>query len=232
MLDTGILSILNSSRDTGWVLEPDAKRLLQIAGLSVPRYAWARDMEEAGIITDEIGYPVVAKVVSPAVVHKTEVQGVAIGIENRDQLLTFYNKMSKLDNFQGILVEEMVAGEELIVGATMDYQFGPTILLGMGGTGVEIYKDVALRMAPISREDVDSMLQELEGRKLLEGFRGTKPINFSALTDTLLSFSTLLMEIAPYIDSIDLNPLLCNSRGCVVADARIILATGQPFPGQ
>ena len=225
MLTRDIQRILNASRDAGWVIEPEAKRLLHMAGLPVPIYGWARDLEQAEIIATEIGYPVAAKIVSPEIIHKTEVKGVSLNIENREELLHFYNAMSSLPRFQGILVEEMVQGEELIVGATMDYQFGPTILVGMGGTGVEIYRDVALRMAPITQEDVGSMLQELQGRKLLEGFRGKEPINISALTETLVSFSTLLMEIAPSVDSIDINPLLCNAQGCVVADARIMLHT-------
>lgn len=225
MLNKDIQSILHSSRDAGWVLEPAAKNLLQLAGLPVPQYGWAREMEQARIIAAEIGYPVAAKVVSPAVVHKTEVQGVALGIQNDEELLGFYNKMSSLPEFQGILIEEMVEGVELIVGALIDYQFGPAILLGIGGTAVEIYQDVALRMAPIAPEDVHSMLEELKGGKLLSGYRGKESINFNALTDALLSFSALLMEIAPYIDSIDLNPLLCSAEGCVVADARIMLSS-------
>ena len=223
MLKNEIQSILDSSREAGWILEPDAKSLLQMAGLPVPRYGWAKEMEAVGTIAAEIGYPVAAKVVSPAVVHKTEVQGVALEINSEEELQGFYRKMSILPEFAGILIEEMLEGEELIVGATIDHQFGPIVLLGIGGTAVEIYKDVALRMAPLAPEDVSSMLQELKGGKLLSGYRGKEPINFSALTDALLSFSDLLMEITPFIESIDLNPLLCNAQGCVVADARIML---------
>jgi acyl-CoA synthetase (NDP forming) len=224
MLMQEIQSILDSSGETGWVLEPNAKTLLQMAGLPVPRYGWAKNIEAAGSIAAEIGYPVAAKVVSPAVVHKTEVHGVSLGIDSQEELQEFYRKMSILPEFAGILVEEMVEGEELIVGATIDYQFGPTVLLGIGGTAVEVYRDVALRMAPLAPEDVSSMLQELKGGKLLAGYRGKEPINISALTDAILSFSDLLMDIAPFIESIDLNPLLCSAQGCVVADARIILA--------
>ncbi len=224
MLKKEIQNILDSSREVGWVLEPNAKSLLHMAGLPVPRYGWAENIEEAASMAAEIGYPIAAKVVSPAVVHKTEVQGVSLGIDSQEKLQEFYRKMSILPEFAGILVEEMVEGEELIVGATIDYQFGPTVLFGIGGTAVEVYKDVALRMAPLAPEDMSSMLQELKGGKLLAGYRGKEPIKFSALTEVLLSFSDLLMDIAPFIESIDLNPLLCSAQGCVVADARIILA--------
>lgn len=224
MVKKEIQDIFDSSQKAGWVLEPEAKKLLQLAGIPVPRYGWARNKQEAETIAAELGFPVAAKVVSPAVVHKTEVHGVALGINTKKELLDFYQKMSSLPEFSGILIEEMITGEELIVGATIDYQFGPVILLGIGGTAVEIYKDVALRMAPLSQEDIHSMLQELKGGKLLSGYRGKEPINFSALTEALLSFSTLLMKIAPSIESIDLNPLLCNAQGCLVADARIMLA--------
>ena len=114
-------------------------------------------------------------------------------------------------------------GIELILGAKIDFQFGPMILLGMGGTGVEIYQDVALRMAPLSGKDVDAMIGGLKAHRLLEGYRGAEKVDREKLTETILAFSTMVMELAEQIESIDINPLLCSSRQCVVADARIIL---------
>jgi len=122
-----------------------------------------------------------------------------------------------------MLVEEMVAGIEVIVGAKVDYQFGPVILLGMGGTGVEIYRDVALRMAPLAQKDAESMVGCLKARPLLDGYRGEEPANVKEIIRMLMTFSGLVMDLEPEIESIDLNPVMCSSTRCVVADARIML---------
>ena len=116
-----------------------------------------------------------------------------------------------------------MTGIELILGAKIDFQFGPMVLLGMGGTGVEIYKDVSLRMAPLSEKDALAMIGGLKAQRLLTGYRGNEGVDLKMLTGTLLSFSSLVMELGEGIESIDINPLLCSSRHCVVADARIIL---------
>jgi acyl-CoA synthetase (NDP forming) len=120
-------------------------------------------------------------------------------------------------------VEEMVSGTELIVGAKIDYQFGPVILLGIGGTGVEIYQDTTLRMAPLNQQDVDYMINGLKAGQLIKGYRGSEPVNLPALSSLIMTFSALVMEIEKSIESIDLNPVMCNAKRCVVADARIMI---------
>jgi hypothetical protein len=105
----------------------------------------------------------------------------------------------------------------------MDYQFGPVILLGVGGTGVEVYQDTSIRMAPIDQKDVRSMMNGLAAHKIIEGYRGAPPINMKCLTETLLMFSEVVMALEGIFESIDLNPVICSSDACVVADARIIL---------
>jgi hypothetical protein len=122
-----------------------------------------------------------------------------------------------------MLVEEMVLGVELIVGAKLDVQFGPVILLGIGGTGVEIYRDVVLRMAPLEGSDVGPMIRGLRGHALLEGYRGSEPVHLGELERLLVNFSALVMDLQNVMESIDLNPVMCSSVGCFVADARIIL---------
>lgn len=223
MLKREILDILSTSREAGWVVEPEAKRLLALAGLPVPRYGWAKNEDEAVRLAREIGYPVVAKVVSPAILHKSEWKGVAVGLEADRVVLETYGRFEGYDGFAGMLVEEMVPGLELIVGAKFDYQFGPVILLGIGGTGVEIYKDSALRMAPLRASDVRSMVRSLKARELLEGHRGAEPVNLKALADVMLAFSRLMMELEGLIESVDLNPVMCGPETCIIADARIIL---------
>lgn len=218
-----IRHIIAASRAQGWVLEPEAKRIFALAGFDVPRFGVARSAEEAVRLARDIGYPVVAKVVSPRILHKSDVKGVAVGIATGEGVETAFRRYQVLDGFLGMIVEEQAAGIELILGMKNDVQFGPLVLLGMGGTGVEIYKDVSLKMAPISGKDAEAMIQGLKARKLLAGYRGGEPVDMERLTATLLVFSSLVMELEEVVESIDINPLLCSSRRCVVADARIIL---------
>lgn len=224
MLREEIEKILRASLPNGWIMEPEAKRLLALAGVAVPKYTWATGVEEAVRFAVQIGFPVVAKVVSPKVIHKSDLCGVVTGIGSEDKLREIFSRFSRLDGFAGVLVEETLRGIELIAGAKMDYQFGPVILLGMGGTGVEIYGDTTLRMAPLSGADVVSMVRALRARPLLEGYRGSNPVSMVRLTETLLAFSDLVMGLEDRFESIDLNPIICSSDRCVVADARIMLA--------
>jgi len=226
MLSQEMLKILASSRKAGWVVEPDAKTLLSLRGMTVPRFKTAREEEEAVRCAREIGYPVVAKAVSPKIVHKSEHGAVVVGISGDEEIRSAFERLRKLPDFDRLLVEEMVPGIELIVGAKMDYQFGPVILLGMGGTGVEIYKDATLRMAPLQEKDVVSMIKGLKAHALLEGYRGAEPVNLPDLTRVLLRFSELAMDLQEEVESIDLNPVKCSAQGCVIADARIMLAAG------
>ena len=216
-------TLLEASKAHGWVLEPDAKRILHEAGLQVPDFRHATTEAAAMRAAGEIGYPLVAKVVSPAVLHKTDVHGVVVGVTDDEKLTAVFSRFAKINGFAGVHLEKMAEGLELIIGAKMDLQFGPVILLGLGGTGVEIYQDVTLRMAPLTPPDVGSMIRSLTGRKLLEGYRGGAPVDRQALTRTLLAFSDLVIEMQAFIESIDLNPVFCSATACVVADARIIL---------
>ena len=224
MLTRDVRKIVDNAREDGWIMEPDAKRLLSLAGLNVPEFVLAGSVEEAVAAANKIGYPVVAKVVSAKILHKSEVGGVVVGVQNDSDLTDIYEKFSALDGFVGLLVEEMLPGSELIVGAKNDFQFGPVILLGIGGISVEIYQDTVIRMAPITETDVQEMLAGLKGAKLMTGYRGAEPINIASLTRLMLDFSTLAMDLETEIESIDLNPVKCTGKRCVVADARIMLA--------
>ena len=223
MLTEDMRLIIENARETGWILEPDAKRLLSLAGLTVPDFGLAATASEAVAAAQRIGYPVAAKVVSAKILHKSEAGGVAVGVPNASHLTDIFGKFSALEGFAGLLVEEMLPGSELIVGAKVDFQFGPVILLGMGGTGVEIYRDTVIRMAPVTEKDVQAMLAGLKGARLLQGYRGAEPISIPELIRLMLAFSALLMDLENDIESIDLNPVKCTGRRCVVADARIML---------
>jgi hypothetical protein len=223
MLTQEMEDILSGSKEGGWVLEPQAKRLLSFAGLDVARFFFATGVEEAIRFAREIGYPIVGKVVSPKVIHKSERNGVEIGIDSERKLREAFHRFSKIEGFAGMLVEETISGIELIVGAKNDYQFGPVILFGIGGVWVEIYRDVVLRMAPLNLRDIGLMVTCLKARPLLEGYRGSNPVNFEELKKLLMTFSNLVMDLESYMESIDLNPVICSSERCIVADARIML---------
>lgn len=218
-----ILEIMDNYRGSGWVLEPDAKRILELAGIDVARFSWASTAQRAIEFAEKIGYPVVAKVVSPRVMHKTEVGGVVTGIKNAEMLEEAFHKLSRIEGFHGIIVDETLTGVELIVGARNDNQFGPIILLGVGGVGVELYRDVSIRMVPVNPQDVDLMIRSLRARNLVEGFRGAEPVNRELLVELVVRFSDLVSVIAGEIESVDLNPVMCSSQRVAVADARIVL---------
>jgi acetate---CoA ligase (ADP-forming) subunit beta len=226
MLNNEIRQILADSKETGWVLEPLALQILSLQGLEGPRFKWVKSQSDAQQAADAIGYPVVAKVVSPKILHKSDAGGVAINIRNQQSLDAAYARFEKMDGFQGVVVEEMLpSGLELIVGARQDFQFGPVILLGIGGTSVEIYKDTALRLAPLTEKDVRSMISQLKAHALFEGYRGSAPVNMEELIRVLTAFSGLIMDMEGLFESMDLNPVICTADRCLVADARIMLAS-------
>jgi succinyl-CoA synthetase beta subunit len=224
MMDTINEIISNAAVKYGWVMEPEAKEILSLADIPVPRFLWAKSVAEACSFATTIGYPVVMKIVSPQVMHKSESGGVVVGVADSDALAGHYRKWETRKGFSGVLIEEMIGGLELIIGSKIDCQFGPVILLGIGGTGVEIYQDATIRMAPLHESDVRQMVKKLKAHSLLEGFRGAAAINMEKLTALLLAFSRLTMELESRIESIDLNPVFCSSTRCLVGDARILLA--------
>ncbi len=223
MLNKEIHAILSRSKEWGWVMEPDAQKIFSLYGFKTPKYGVATNAAHALKIAHQIGYPVVAKVVSPAILHKSDVKGVVVGVKDDKTLVATFERFEKLDGFSGMLVSEMVRGIELIIGAKNDHQFGPIILLGMGGVGVEIYKDVALRMAPLQPKDVDGMVCELDARQFLTGYRGSDGINMNALKKLLVNFSRLMMDLQGVVESVDMNPVICTPKTCLAVDARIIL---------
>lgn len=222
-LNPQIIQIIEASRKYGWVLESDAKQIFSLLGFAVPRFTVAKTLDDTLQFANKIGYPVVAKIVSPLVLHKSDVGGVIVGIADDKSMAEAFQRFSSMNGFVGVLVDEMISGIELIVGAKIDFQFGPMVLVGIGGTGVEIYRDIILKMAPFSRQDGLTMIRSLKGYKLLDGYRGTEPVNIERLAGILVNFSTLVMALKDEIESIDINPLLCSAGQCVVADARIIL---------
>jgi len=222
-----VRKIISDAQEIGWVLEPQAKDLMKSYGLTTSKFVWARTKEAALQGAEKIGYPLVAKIVSPKIIHKSDVGGVIVGVRDQKQLGEVFAGMSKISGFEGILLDEMLTGAEVIFGAKDDPQFGTVVMAGIGGTSVEVYKDVALRMAPVNEDVAGEALRSLRGIKLLQGYRGSKPVDLVELAQTLVKFSRLAYDLKGVADSIDLNPLMCSGDKIIVADARIILKTGR-----
>lgn len=217
-----ISKILSDATEYGWVMEPETLRILELGKVAVVPHRWVWSAEEATNYAATIGYPVVAKVVSPAIMHKSEYGGVEVGVAEAGALTACFARFNAMPGFAGMLVAKMVHGLELIVGAKNDPQFGPVILLGMGGVKAEIYRDVTIRMAPLQADEVAAMVGKLQARQLLAGYRGQPPVDLAALTRLVVSFSELVMQLGAFA-SVDLNPVFCSASGCLVADGRIVL---------
>ncbi len=222
-LDNKIKKMVQKHQSHGWVLEPDAKQLMHWHGLDIPKFVLTRDVDSAQTFLKRTGGPVVAKAVSKKILHKTEFDAVITNILSPDKLKQSMDHLLSLEGCETILVEEMVKGIEVIIGAKKDFQFGPVIVFGVGGTSVEIYNDTAIRMAPLESKDISSMVHSLKGRQLITGYRGGGGVNMENLTQLLVTFSKLIMRIEDQIESVDLNPVICTKDQCIIADARIML---------
>lgn len=216
---------IDRSRTRGWILEPDAKAILENCGLDLPRRAVADDADDAIEFMRDLGSPVAVKAVSEKILHKTEYGAVALNIDSPDRMRDEVARLLGLDGCTAVLVEEMVSGVEVFVGAKNDPQFGPVVILGMGGTSVEIYNDTAIRMAPLTETDVRSMAGSIKAAPMFTGFRGGAGIDMNALCRLVVRFSHICMAMEDCFDAMDLNPVICNTERCAVADARIILTT-------
>lgn len=216
-------TLIDQSKTIGWVLEPDAKAIMYDAGLDIPEFVLTPDIEEARAFFKKKGGPVVAKAVSQKILHKTEFNAVITHIDSDEMLKNSFESLLKLDGCRAVLVEEMINGVEIIVGGKNDYQFGPVVILGVGGTSVEIYNDTAIRMAPVKESDVGFMVESLKGKGLISGYRGQPGADLDELKRFMVTFSKLLMDLEEDLDSIDLNPVICTPERCIIADARIIL---------
>lgn len=234
MLDinrTAVVRIIEAVQVEGrdFVMEPEAKEILRACGIATPRGRTCPTLEEALSAAHEMGYPVAVKVVSPQVLHKTEVGGVRVNIASDAALKEAYDAMMSSvrthvppEAIRGVLVERMAQGHEIIIGASRDPQFGPLVMFGLGGIFVEILKDVSYRLAPLDAWDAAEMIHEIKGYPLLAGARGGLPVDEQVLADTLVRISRLVDEF-PLIKEIDLNPTFVDGDSVIVADAGMIL---------
>lgn len=222
--------ILAAARSEGRriLCEDEAKELLRYAGVPVVPCRLAGSEEEAVALAGEVGYPVVLKVRSPLIIHKTEAGGVALNLKDAAEVRRAYGEImsraAAMDPRAMVTVQPMAPpGREVIVGVTLDRQFGHVLMVGLGGVLAEILGDVSFRLIPLAREEAWKMVCSLKGYRLLTGYRGLPPADSEALVDLLLKVSGLV-GAHPEISELDLNPVLVYERGLLVADARAVLA--------
>lgn len=213
--------------------EPAGKELLAGFGIRVPKSVVVSDAAKINGAMSALQGPYVVKVVSPDILHKSDAGGVRLGLKSAADVAQAIAAMAKSPTIssarvEGWLVEEMApAGQEIVIGAVRDPQFGPLIMVGLGGIFVEVLADVAFRICPLTRLDAQEMLGELKGAAVLKGARGGKPVSQDAIIDVLLRVggeNGLMTRHAADIKEADINPLIVNESGAVAADARFVLA--------
>jgi len=212
------------------LLEPEAKEILKAWEIPVPPNFIAKDKDMAIGAANNIGYPVVLKVVSRDILHKTEAGGVMAGLKNAQEVEDSFNEMifELSDHYatakiEGFLIERMVdKGVEVIVGGIRDAQFGPAVMFGIGGVMVELLKDVSFRLALVTKEECLAMMEEIKAYPLLAGYRGAEPADLDAIADVIIKVGNIMAE-AVEIKEMEINPLIVYPEGAMAVDARVVL---------
>ena len=227
-----VSEIISKVRGEGrkFLLEPEAKAICMEYGIPVTKFKVASSEDEAVKFAEEIGYPIVLKIVSPDVIHKFDVGGVILNLKSAEEVRKAYNQI--IENVRkhkpnakilGVTVQEMAPpSTEVIVGAIKDAQFGPTLMFGLGGIFVEVLKDVTFRIAPITEEEAKEMISEIKAYPILKGYRGNPPADIDSIAKILVNTSKLVIDHQE-IKELDLNPIIVYESGAKTVDARIIL---------
>lgn len=210
--------------------EIEAKELIKQAGISVVDTKLATSREEAMAISQQLGFPVVLKIASADIVHKSDAGGVKLDLSTAEQAGKAYDEILKAisQNYpqarvQGVSVQKMARpGVEVIIGMSQDAQLGPVLMFGLGGVLVEILKDVSFRIVPLTKRDAGEMVREIKGYPLLEGYRGQEPVDIANLEELILKVSGFI-EQHPEVKELDLNPVFAYSDGAIAVDARVVL---------
>lgn len=228
-----IETVVSQARAEGRTLlsEIEAKELLHDAGVPVTRTVLTTTVEEARTQAEEIGYPVVLKIVSPDISHKSDIGGVRLGLDDGAAVTAAFNEIIANANkavpdarITGIAVQHMAPeGTEVIVGMTTDPQFGPVVMFGLGGIMVEVLKDVTFRLVPLAERDAAQMIDEIKGKAILDGVRGQPPADKAAIKRAILKVSEFV-ERNPDVRELDLNPMLVYRDGVIAVDARIVIS--------
>src|SRR5213592_3709690 len=209
---------------------PEGKVVCEAYGIAVPKEGVATSAADAAKIATAIGFPVVLKIVSPDILHKTEAGGVLVGVKSAedgqkgyDTIIANAKKYNAKANVLGVQVQEMLTGgQEVIIGAVTDPVFGKLVAFGLGGVLVEVLKDITFRLAPATKDDALSMLDGIAAAQILKGVRGAQPVNRDALANVIVNVSTLVSDF-PDIAEMDLNPVFATKEGAIAADVRILV---------
>ena len=212
------------------LLETESRDLLREYGMPLPNAGFAKNLSEVNEICAEIGFPIAMKVVSPDIIHKSDIGGVKLDLNNIEEAEKAFNeilsnagKVTQRDRVLGVLISPMVRkGQECIIGMTRDPHFGPVIMFGLGGIFVEILKDVSFRVAPLAQEDIEEMVKEIKGYKVLTGIRGERPKDIDSIKDILARLSQMVID-NPEIKEVDLNPVIVHEQGASIVDSRVII---------
>lgn len=210
--------------------EAEALAILTAAGVRTVPLARADNPAAAAAEAERIGFPVVLKIVSPDIAHKTEVGGVAVGLNSAAEvaaraaeMLARVRQAKPEAAIEGFMLQGMARGIETVSAVTCEPGFGPVLAFGLGGVWIEVLKDIVLRIVPASRADVEEMVAEIKGAKLLQGWRGAPPADRAAVCDTLLCLSALMAELSEEIAEVEINPLIVGPDGALAADALLRL---------
>ena len=219
-------AVIAAVREAGRTLltEAESKQVLAAYGIPVAETRVATSEADAVAAAEAIGYPVVAKLHSHTVSHKTDVGGVKLNLTDADAVREAYRSIAEAEGFEGVTVQPMInyTGYELILGSSIDAQFGPVLLFGLGGTLVEVIRDQALGLPPLTSTLARRMMEHTQVFRALAGVRGRRPVDVDALAELLVRFSQLVVEI-PWIAEVDINPLLASAEQLIALDARIVL---------
>lgn len=229
-----VVSVFNAIRrkERRYLSEEEAKQVISAYGFKIPKSILATSEAEAVKAAEEIEYPVVIKISSPDILHKSDIGGVVIGIKNAVEVRRCFCDMTQKvrrlmpdAEIKGVLVQKMISrGREVILGMSRDAQFGPLLMFGLGGIYVEVLKDVSFRIAPISLRDAEEMIREIRAFPLLKGVRGERPVDMNAMVDSLLRLSQMSTDF-PEIMEMDINPLVVfpEGEGAMAIDARLTI---------
>jgi acetyl coenzyme A synthetase (ADP forming)-like protein len=232
-----VRKILDAAKASGRtsLTAPEGKQVCDAYGIPVPQEGVATSADEAAKLAAGMGFPVVLKIVSPEILHKTEAGGVLVGVKNADEakkgfdtIMANAKKYDAKANLQGVQVQQMVmGGQEVIIGAVTDQSFGKLVAFGLGGILVEVLKDITFRLAPATKADALSMLDGIGAASILKGVRGSDPVNRDALAALIENVSQLVSDF-PQIAEMDLNPVFASKSGAIAADVRIVLDFAPP----
>ena len=213
-----IRRIIDEITEEGYLSHYYVQQLLAAAGIQIVREEVSNNKKVLLRKAEEIGYPVVAKVVGP--IHKSDIGGVVVNIQSKKHLAFEFERMMKLPDVSAVMIQPMLQGKELFVGAKYEPRFGHIILCGLGGIFVEVLRDIASGLAPLSHNEAFSMIRSLRAYKMFRGVRGEAPIDEVQFAEIIVRLSTLL-RFATEIKEMDINPLLATSQGIIAVDARI-----------